>query len=68
MTRACSRSIFPLPYPEARAGRLDWSSATKAAFILTTIARLIEGMELEQRVEALEHLAGEQRPRLPSPH
>jgi hypothetical protein len=47
-------------YREARAGRLDVADASKLANILQVLGRMIEGAELEGRVEALEEAsAGE---------
>ena len=44
-------------YREARAGKIDIQDASRLANILMLIGRMIEGSDLEQRLEALE--AGE---------
>lgn len=44
-------------YREARAGKIDVQDASRLANILMLIGRMIEGSDLEQRLEALE--AGE---------
>jgi hypothetical protein len=41
-------------YIDAREGRVHTTDASRLAFILATLARIIEGCELEQRVRALE--------------
>jgi len=41
-------------YKDAHEGRLRWSEASRAGNLLAIIARIIEGSELERRVEALE--------------
>ena len=41
-------------YRLARAGSLDLSNATKLVYILQAIGRVIEGSDLEARIEALE--------------
>ena len=45
-------------YREARAGRLDVGDASRLAHILQILGRMIEGAELEARVEALERARG----------
>ncbi len=45
-------------YREARAGSLDVGDASKLAHILQILGRMIEGAELEARVEALERVKG----------
>ena len=41
-------------YREAKAGKRDVSEASKLANMLALIARIIEGGEIERRLEALE--------------
>lgn len=41
-------------YGDARTGGLAWQDASRAANVLQILGRLIEGGELEQRIEALE--------------
>jgi len=41
-------------YREARGGKLDVSDASKLAHILALLGRILEGAQLEARVEALE--------------
>jgi hypothetical protein len=41
-------------YADARAGRMPWADATKAAFVLTAIARILGDAELEGRIARLE--------------
>ena len=41
-------------YREARTGKIDLSDATKLTFMLQVLGKIIEGGELEQRIEALE--------------
>ena len=57
----CRRELARL-YTEARAGRLPAQEATRLASIVTSIARLIEGAELEQRLDALEAAMGSEPP------
>ena len=57
----CRRELARL-YAEARAGRLPAQEATRLASIVTSIARLIEGAELEQRLDALEAAMGSDTP------
>lgn len=45
-------------YRQARARNLDVSDASRLANILAILARLIEGSDLEQRLEALEQQLG----------
>jgi hypothetical protein len=41
-------------YREARTGKLDSQEATRLAFILQSIARLIEGGDFERRLDEIE--------------
>lgn len=41
-------------YREARSGTLETQEATRLCFILVNIAKLIEGADLEQRLEIVE--------------
>ncbi|MDD2500781.1 MAG: hypothetical protein PHN92_08180 [Geobacter sp.] len=41
-------------YREARSGKLDVQNATRLAYLLQVLAKVIEGGELEKRIEALE--------------
>lgn len=52
-------------YREARNGKIDLGDATRLVFILQALGRIIEGSELEARIEALEAAQGENngRPR-----
>jgi hypothetical protein len=45
-------------YRLASAGRMEWHHATRAAHILNSIARLIEGNDLEARLDRLEEILG----------
>lgn len=47
-------------YRDARQGKIPTQEASRLTFILSVIARVIEGSELERRVEALERMAGGQ--------
>lgn len=44
-------------YRQARAGRLPIDNASRLSFMLTSLARMIEGAELAARVEELERSA-----------
>jgi hypothetical protein len=46
-------------YRFCRAGHVPWETGTKAASILYSIYRMIEGAELEARLSALEQAAVE---------
>lgn len=48
-------------YREARAGGLGVGEASKLANILQVLGRMIEGAELERRVDELERRAGTRR-------
>jgi hypothetical protein len=48
-------------YREGRDGRRDVGDASKLAHILTMIARILEGSDLEKRIEALEAAARQER-------
>ena len=41
-------------YRAARYGDIEWQTATKAAHILQILARLIEGKDIEDRLDILE--------------
>ena len=41
-------------YRDAHARRIGWEEACKRVHVLATLGRLIEGGELERRIEALE--------------
>jgi len=45
-------------YREARTGKIDMGDATKLTYILQVLAKIIEGGELEARIEALEQALG----------
>lgn len=49
-------------YAEAKHGRRDVAAASKLANMLALIGRLIEGGELEKRLDALEKLQGGPQP------
>jgi hypothetical protein len=49
-------------YREARQRRLDVGDATRLAYVLQVIAKILEGSELERRLEALEAQAGTVEP------
>lgn len=55
------RSELARVYREARTGKMDTSEATKLTYILQVLAKIIEGGELEQRIEALEEALKEKR-------
>jgi hypothetical protein len=46
-------------YGDCRAGRMAWGDGTKAAHVLSCIARILEGAELEARVAKLEAEPGD---------
>ncbi len=48
------RSELSRLYREARNGKIDLGDATKLTYILQVLAKVIEGNELEARIEALE--------------
>lgn len=50
---ACRRELARV-YREVRLGKLDSQVGTRLAFMVTSIARLIEGGEIERRLAALE--------------
>ena len=56
--RGCRRELAAV-YAEARQNRLDWQSAARAASILAILSRMIEGSELEARLDALERTLAE---------
>lgn len=41
-------------YREARNGKINVSDATRLAYLLQVLAKIIEGSDLERRIEALE--------------
>lgn len=41
-------------YREARTGKIDVQDATRLAYLLQVLAKIIENGELEKRIEALE--------------
>ena len=45
-------------YREARSGKIDTSTATRLAYLLDLMARMVERGELETRIETLEAKAG----------
>lgn len=47
-------------YRMADRGGIEWSEATKRAFVLTTLGKVLEAAVIEQRLSALEELACEQ--------
>ena len=53
-TAARVRRELARVYADARAGRMPWADATKAAFVLTAIARILDDAELEARIARLE--------------
>lgn len=53
------RTELSAVYREARTGKLDVAAATKLCFMLQVLAKIIEGGELEQRIEALEAAQGD---------
>jgi len=46
-------------YRYAQRGELDWTTATRAVFILSHIAKLDQGVMLEQRLAAVEQRVAE---------
>ena len=58
--RGCKRELARI-FGEARnGGSFAWADASKAAHILFTIVRMLEGSEIEARIEALERAAAAQ--------
>ncbi len=53
--RGCRSELASL-YRLARAGQMDLSEACKFGYLVTSIAKLIEIGDLEQRLNELEHL------------
>lgn len=51
--RECRRELAKL-YLETRQGQLETSTATRLAYILTSLVNMIRDSELEQRIAALE--------------
>ena len=41
---------------------MDWNDASRAAYILHLLAKMIEGSSFEQRIEALEQAAAQDQP------
>jgi hypothetical protein len=63
--RGCKRELARI-FGEARdRGAIAWADASKAAHILFTITRMIEGAEFERRIEALEAVAAKRDGKLP---
>ena len=54
------RAELAAVYREARAGRLDVAKASRLANMLSILSRMIEGSDLETRMEALEALLAKQ--------
>lgn len=52
------RSELAAVYRQARSGAIDVGNASKLANILSILARMIEGSDLEQRIEAVEAQLG----------
>lgn len=48
------RSELSRLYSEARHGEISVSNATKLAYLLATLAKIIEGSDLEQRLTEIE--------------
>lgn len=48
-------------YREARTGKIDVQDATRLAYLLQVLAKIIENGELEKRIEQLEQAAKEQQ-------
>ncbi len=48
-------------YREAKTGKRDIGDATKLTYILREIGRVIEGSDLEQRIEQLEQIQKENK-------
>lgn len=46
-------------YREARSGVLEVTDASKLTYMLGTIGKIIEGSDLEKRIEALEEVKNE---------
>jgi hypothetical protein len=59
-TAARVRRELARVYADARAGRMPWADATKAAFVLTAVARILGDAELEARIARLEAEATDQ--------
>lgn len=55
------RAELAAVYREARAGRLNIADASRLGNILSLLARMIEGSDLEKRIEALESLQQEEK-------
>ena len=53
------RAELAAVYREARTGKLHVADGTRLCFILQVLAKIIEGGELEQRIEALEAAQGD---------
>ncbi|WP_397535130.1 hypothetical protein [Roseateles sp.] len=47
-------------YRRADRGEMPWGEATKAAFILTSLGKVLEAAIIEQRLTALEGMVNEQ--------
>ncbi len=49
-------------YRQMRHGRIDTQDATRMTYVLTQLAKLIQTVELEARVEAVERALGGRKP------
>jgi len=49
-------------YRQMRHGRIDTQDATRMTYVLTQIAKIIQTVELEARIEAVERALGSRRP------
>ena len=65
--RGCKEELARI-FGEARDRGDGWADAGKAAYILFTLTRMLEGAEIERRLEAVERAlderGGSQRPRI----
>jgi hypothetical protein len=63
--RGCRKELAGV-YAEARNGTgLDWQAAARAASVLMTLVRMIEGSDFEARLEALESVLADRDARPP---
>jgi hypothetical protein len=53
--RECRRELAKL-YIEARRGEIETGTATRLAYMLTSLANMIRDSELEKRIEVLEQM------------
>ena len=49
-------------YRQMRHGRIDTQDATRMTYVLTQLAKLIQTVELEARIDAVERALGSRRP------